>query len=66
MQLTHPNRNSPQHAFSERDIAYLEKQGWVREKPPVPALLKSSGDSPVIVRDLSGISPVKRGRPRKP
>ncbi len=32
MQLTHPNRNSPQHAFSERDIAYLEKQGWVREQ----------------------------------
>lgn len=56
MQLTHPNRNSPQHAFSERDVAYLEKQGWVREKPPeqapIPALLQP---------------PVKRpGRPRKP
>ena len=64
--LTHPQRQSRQHAYSDRDIAYLEKQGWVREKPPEPALLKSSGDSPVIVRDLSGISPVKRGRPRKP
>lgn len=34
MLLTHPNRQSPQHAHSERDIAYLEKQGWVREVLP--------------------------------
>lgn len=54
--LTHPQRQSRQYAYSDRDIAYLEKNGWVREKPPeqasIPALLQP---------------PVKRpGRPRKP
>ena len=30
--LTHPQRQSRQHAYSDRDIAYLEKNGWVREQ----------------------------------
>lgn len=52
--MRHPQRESKQYVFSDRDIAYLEKQGWVREKPPEPALMKPSG-----------VAPVKRGRPRK-
>ena len=52
--LTHPQRQSRQVAYSERDIAWLEKQGWVREKPPeqVPALLLPP-------------EPKRLGRPRK-
>lgn len=64
MQLTHPNRNSPQHAFSERDIAYLEKQGWVREKPPVPALLQAPDHNARQHIELLKTA-AKRGRPRK-
>ena len=53
MQLTHPNRNSPQYAYSDRDIAYLEMNGWVRLKPPeqrveqVPVLLQPKRGRPV-------------------
>lgn len=56
MQLRHPNKNSPQHAYSQRDIAWLEKQGWKRVEPAkveevkaIPALLKRGRKvSPVV------------------
>ena len=51
--FTLPGRTGYQYASSDRDIAWLEKQGWKRVEPakveevkPVPVLLK-------------------RGRPRK-
>lgn len=51
MKLCHPDRNSPQYAYSERDIAWLEKQGWKRIEP--------------IEQKAEVKTPVKRGRPRK-
>ena len=33
---TKPGRESPQYVYSERDIAYLELQGWTRVEPPKP------------------------------
>ena len=33
MKFTHPSRQAPQYAYSDRDIAYLERNGWVREIP---------------------------------
>lgn len=44
-------KESPQHAYSARDIAWLEKQGWVRVKP-------QEKQAPVLLQP-------KRGRPRK-
>lgn len=34
--LTKPGRESPQYAHTERDIAYLEMQGWTRVPKPAP------------------------------
>lgn len=42
--LVHPKRQSRQYVHSDRDVAYLEKQGWVREAPP---------ETPSIVRDAT-------------
>ena len=62
--LTHPQRQSRQYAYSDRDIAYLEKQGWVREKPPEPALLQAPDhDARQHIELLK--TAAKRGRPRK-
>ena len=59
--LVHPQRQSRQHAYSDRDVAYLEKQGWVREKPPVEkdeiVMLLPPSD-PMVIKN-------KVGRPRK-
>lgn len=68
MQLTHPNRNSPQHAFSERDIAYLEKQGWVREQL-AHSIVREATTEGSLAGSRKEDSPslgAKRGRPRKP
>ena len=49
IELRHPDRHTPQFAYSQGDIAYLERTGWRREpvpEPKLPALLKSS---PAIV-----------------
>lgn len=34
--MTHKDRQSPQYAHSERDVAYLLARGWVKvdERPP--------------------------------
>jgi len=53
MELRHPARNSPQYVHSERDIAWLEKNGWKRVEPPKVEEVK---EVPVLL---------KRGRPRK-
>lgn len=64
--LTHPQRQSRQYAYSERDIAYLEKQGWVREKLPeqVAALLQAPDHDARQHIELMKVA-AKRGRPRK-
>lgn len=54
MKLTHPDRPTPQFAFSERDVAYLESKGWVRESVPEPVPEKR----PILTLP-------KRGRPAK-
>ena len=54
----HPDRAAPQFAYSDGDIAYLERTGWKRQ---IPALLKPpASEAPVE------IDKPKRGRPRKP
>jgi len=53
MELRHPARNSPQYVHSDRDIAWLEKNGWKRVEPPKVEEVKAV---PVLL---------KRGRPRK-
>ena len=36
------DRAAPQFAYSDGDLAYLERTGWTRLEPKLPALLKSS------------------------
>jgi hypothetical protein len=50
VKLTHPNRNTPQYAYSERDVEYLERNGWVRE--------------PVVKEQRPTLTLPKRGRPK--
>lgn len=74
MKLTHPDRPSPQYAFSERDIAALEKMGWTSEKPvdlpvtesqvPDTAQALETGDGGVTpIQVINGPIIRKRGRP---
>ena len=48
-------RTVPQYAYSDRDVAYLERTGWKRETPPEPQ------------RAALLMAPAKKkpGRPRK-
>ena len=73
--LIHPQRQSRQYAYSERDIAYLEKNGWVREildqrigvfvaESPSPA--QECSDDEVTTVQAADAPIKKRGRPRKP
>jgi len=48
IELRHPDRHTPQFAYTERDRAWLEKNGWVEVKRSVPVLLQSS-EQPAIV-----------------
>jgi hypothetical protein len=34
--MVKPGKESPQYVYSQRDIEYLEKQGWVRMEPKQP------------------------------
>jgi hypothetical protein len=66
--LTHPQRQSRQYANSERDVAYLEKQGWVREKPlDVPAQWdEASTPTRPFKNELVSVEITRKpGRPRK-
>lgn len=62
--MTKVGREGRQYAFSERDVAWLESQGWKREVAPViPA-------EPVAVHQeieaiIEVVTPKKRGRPAK-
>lgn len=47
-------KNSPQYVYSQRDIEYLEKQGWTRQM----AALFLPPQKQIDVKS-------KRGRPRK-
>ena len=56
--MVKPGRESPQYAYSERDIAYLERSGWERQAPPEPpraalltAPVKNKGGRPRKVKD---------------
>lgn len=53
--MRHPMRPTPQYAYSERDAAYLESQGWARveTQPAQPE------------RQLVEVANKKRGRPLK-
>ena len=58
IELRHPDRHTPQFAYTERDVAYLERTGWKRETPPEPkraallsAPVKNKGGRPRKVRD---------------
>jgi len=70
--LTHPQRQSRQYAYSDRDIAYLEKNGWVREKPPeqVAVLVRQIEDDILAGAGstntaFAAVIKSKGGRPRK-
>lgn len=34
--MTKPGRESPQYVYSERDVKYLELQGWTKVPKPEP------------------------------
>ncbi len=57
--MVKPGRTGFQMVYSQRDLVWMEKEGWTRLEHQVPALLQ-----PVGVE----ITPpaAKRGRPRKP
>lgn len=66
--LTHPQRQSRQYAYSDRDIAYLEKNGWVREQL-AHSIVREATTEGSLAGSRNEVSPplsAKRGRPRKP
>lgn len=56
MKMTHHNRPAPQYAYSDRDVAWLEKNGWAREAPVEVKPAESTADA---------AAKPKRGRPFK-
>ena len=56
IEMRHPQRESAQHCYTERDKKWLESQGWVEVKRSVPVLLKSS-DQPASNPVAESIAP---------
>jgi len=54
--MRHPQRESAQYCYTERDRAWLEKNGWVAIERALPALLKSS-DQPASNPVAESIAP---------
>ena len=57
--MRHPNKESKQIVYSDRDAAWLEKQGWYRAVPEKKPDIEAESAAPVQT--------LKRriGRPRK-
>jgi hypothetical protein len=55
--MVKPGRTGFQMVYSQRDLVWMEKEGWTRLEPKVPALLKPPIETAVDKR--------KPGRPRK-
>ena len=60
--MVKPGRTGFQMVYSQRDLVWMEKEGWTRLEPKVPALLRPPSENAAPVE----IHKPKRGRPRKP
>lgn len=57
-------KESPMYVYSERDIEYLERRGWVRQAIEREERIQFHEDTEKLKQMAA--QPRKRGRPRKP